>query len=64
MTRREIHETVRQYRDAWRDCLERMDGEASQRENWDGSDHNICAFDRLMDALLTLPTDGEKVAKS
>jgi hypothetical protein len=47
-----IQELVRQYRDAWREALEQIDGEASQRENWDQSDRNIAGFDHVMDSVL------------
>lgn len=50
---REVQETVRQYRDAWRDCIDEVDGPASLRENWDGSDHNLAGFDRVMDAVMS-----------
>jgi hypothetical protein len=48
----EVQELVRQYREAWRDCIDQIDAEASHRENWDGSDCNVQAFDKVMNAVL------------
>lgn len=48
-------EIVRQYRDAWREAIERSDGEASLRDNYDGSDSYLAGFDAVMDFVQSLP---------
>lgn len=57
---KEIAELARQWRDVWREAIEQIAGEASERENWDGTDNNIAGFDRVMDAVSGL---GEKAVK-
>jgi hypothetical protein len=52
---KEVRDAVRQYREAWREIIDQVDSEASHRENWDGSDHNLQAFDLVMDYVSASP---------
>lgn len=56
-----IAETVRQYRDAWRENIDRFDAEASHREGWDGSDSYVAGFDAVMDAVIPLIVENDKL---
>lgn len=52
----EVVDCAKQYRQSWRDCIDRTDALAFDRDNSDESDHNLQAFDAVMDFVEALTT--------